>query len=93
MDIPDQFEADDDLLARSPAPRFRRTHSSDFDDDFEDDEQLEQAQPAASTISKRASAALLLALSGALLHLSGALPVAWPWIKPLLEAAAKVVGG
>ncbi|MFZ1884715.1 MAG: hypothetical protein WAU53_14210 [Rhodoplanes sp.] len=44
-------------------------------------------------ISKAVAASLLLYLSEAALKLSGALPHAWAWLKPLLEALLSKVGG
>lgn len=44
-------------------------------------------------ISKAVATSLLLGLGGAALKLSGALPQAWAWLKPLLDALAKSVGG
>jgi hypothetical protein len=44
-------------------------------------------------ISKGVATSLLLGLSGTALELSGALPQGWPWLKPLLESLARIMGG
>jgi CheY-like chemotaxis protein len=44
-------------------------------------------------ITKAVAAALVVALSSAALTISGALPVGWSWLKPLLEALARGGGG
>lgn len=44
-------------------------------------------------ISKAVAATLIVALSGAALQISGALPTAWLWLRPLLEALARAGGG
>jgi hypothetical protein len=41
-------------------------------------------------ISKAVAASLLVSLSGAALEISGALPTAWAWLRPLLNAIANV---
>jgi hypothetical protein len=43
-------------------------------------------------ISKGVAAFLLTGLGGTALALSGALPASWTWLKPLLDAAAKMTG-
>jgi hypothetical protein len=44
-------------------------------------------------ISKAVAVSLVASLSGAALQLSGALPTAWVWLRPLLDALAKVSVG
>ena len=44
-------------------------------------------------ISKAVAAFLITSLAGAALQISGALPVGWAWLKPLLDAASKMGGG
>lgn len=44
-------------------------------------------------ISKAVAATLLAGLSGAALKISGALPTAWTWLRPLLDALTKGGGG
>jgi hypothetical protein len=44
-------------------------------------------------ISKAIAVTLITALSGAALRISGALPTAWAWLQPLLDALAKAHGG
>jgi hypothetical protein len=41
-------------------------------------------------ISKTVAAYLVTALGGAFLYLYGALPIAWAWLKPLLDAVARI---
>lgn len=43
-------------------------------------------------ISKAVAGALITGLSGAALQLSGALPRAWDWLRPLLDAVSKLAG-
>jgi hypothetical protein len=44
-------------------------------------------------ISKAVAATLIAGLSGAALQISGALPTAWAWLRPLLDALPRVGGG
>jgi hypothetical protein len=44
-------------------------------------------------ISKAVATSLVVALSGAALQVSGALPVGWPWLKALLDALPKLGAG
>jgi isopentenyl diphosphate isomerase/L-lactate dehydrogenase-like FMN-dependent dehydrogenase len=44
-------------------------------------------------ISKAVAATLITGLSGTALQISGALPTAWVWLRPLLDALAKGGGG
>jgi hypothetical protein len=44
-------------------------------------------------ISKAVATSLTIALSGAALRISGALPSGWTWLKPLLDALGKGGGG
>jgi serine/threonine protein kinase len=44
-------------------------------------------------ISRAIATSLLISLSGAALQLSGALPTAWVWLKPLLDALTKAGAG
>jgi hypothetical protein len=43
-------------------------------------------------ISKHVAAYLVTALSGAALYVSGALPTAWAWLKPVLDAISRISG-
>jgi hypothetical protein len=44
-------------------------------------------------ISRAVATALIVALSGAALTISGTVPAGWAWLKPLLEALARGGGG
>lgn len=44
-------------------------------------------------ISTALAGALLIGLSGKILVVSGALPIGWAWLKPLLEYVSKSLGG
>jgi hypothetical protein len=51
------------------------------------------ANAAEQHITKAVAASLIVILSGAALRISGALPTAWVWLRPLLDALAKTGGG
>jgi hypothetical protein len=44
-------------------------------------------------ISKVVAGSLILGISALAIRLSGALPIEWAWLKPLLSALAKLAGG